>query len=91
MAEDADQELPNDTGVSSEEQRLFEINHELKSTLTDLLNCETVRKDNDMRLWVQRKLMDAQLAQREQRRRRLTPPSLSVNRSYCGEERPSSL
>jgi hypothetical protein len=40
---------------------------QIKQTLTDLLNCESVRNDNKYRLWVQTRLMDAEKELKESR------------------------
>lgn len=53
---------------SNEENKLFDVNHEIKTTLTDLLNCESVRNDGKMRLWIQTRLMDAEMELKRQRR-----------------------
>lgn len=50
--------------------RLFEINKEIKATLTELLNTESVRSDDKYRQWIQARLMDAEQQIRKQRRRR---------------------
>lgn len=36
------------------------MNLQIKTTLTDLLNCESVRADSRYRMWVQERLMDAE-------------------------------
>lgn len=50
------------------EIQLADVNHEIKTTLTEMLNCESVRNDGKMRLWIQTKLMDAEMELRRQRR-----------------------
>lgn len=50
--------------------KLFEINKEIKATLTELLNTESVRSDSQYRQWIQERLMDAEQQIRRQRRRR---------------------
>ncbi|KAF1979929.1 hypothetical protein BU23DRAFT_595047 [Bimuria novae-zelandiae CBS 107.79] len=50
--------------------KLFEINKEIKATLTELLNTESVRSDSQYRQWIQGRLMDAEQQIRRQRRRR---------------------
>jgi hypothetical protein len=52
------------------EESLYEINRQIKSTLTELLNCEGVKEDKAKRTWVQERLMGAELELRRQRRRR---------------------
>lgn len=58
------------TGLAAEEAKLFDVNEGIKRTLTELLNCETVRADRSFRTWVQRRLMDAEKELRSGRRRR---------------------
>jgi hypothetical protein len=57
-------------GTISPEETLYEINQQIKSTLTELLNCEGVKHDKSYRQWVQGRLMDAEMELRRQRRRR---------------------
>lgn len=52
-----------------------EINHQMKATLTELLNTESVRSDEKYRAWIQERLMDAEQKCRRQRRRRSSNPS----------------
>jgi hypothetical protein len=52
------------------EESLYEINRQIKSTLTELLNCEGIKEDKAARTWVQERLMGAELELRRQRRRR---------------------
>ncbi|KAI1081543.1 hypothetical protein F5B20DRAFT_579406 [Whalleya microplaca] len=52
------------------EQKLSDVNEGIKRALTELLNCETVRKDRTMRTWVQMRLMDTEKELRSGRRRR---------------------
>ncbi|KAE9987666.1 hypothetical protein EG328_001899 [Venturia inaequalis] len=49
---------------------LFEINQQIKSTLTELLNCDGVKHDRIFRAWVQTRLMEAEHQLKKQRRRR---------------------
>ncbi|KAF2722388.1 hypothetical protein K431DRAFT_338207 [Polychaeton citri CBS 116435] len=72
---------------SIENDQLFQINHDIKTTLTDLLNCEAVRHDSAMRLWVQTKLMDAELELKRQRKRRISAPSIVVSPVDEGDRR----
>lgn len=46
--------------IEEEEGKLKNVNEQIKCTLTDLLNCESVRKDNRYRMWVQTRLHDAE-------------------------------
>lgn len=50
-------------------QKLCEINNQIKATLTELLNTESVRSDEKYRAWIQERLMDAEQQIRKQRRR----------------------
>ncbi|KAK1756683.1 hypothetical protein QBC47DRAFT_168368 [Echria macrotheca] len=59
--------------VAMEEARLCDVNEGIKRTLTELLNCETVREDQAFRTWVQRRLMDTERELRSGRRRRSAP------------------
>ncbi|XXH04055.1 hypothetical protein Hte_010466 [Hypoxylon texense] len=56
--------------MAAGEQKLSDVNEGLKRALTELLNCETVRKDQAMRTWVQTRLMDTERELRSGRRRR---------------------
>jgi len=46
--------------IAEDEQKLKSVNQQIKSTLTELLNCESVRGDRRYRMWVQTRLMDAE-------------------------------
>jgi len=46
--------------IAEDEMKLKTVNQEIKGTLTDLLNCESVRGDRRYRMWVQTRLMDAE-------------------------------
>lgn len=64
-------------GLSKNDQsKHYDMNHDLKTTLTDLLNCDTVRKDPKMRLLVQSRLMDSERELKRQRRCRQRQSSL---------------
>ncbi|KZZ88717.1 hypothetical protein AAP_04815 [Ascosphaera apis ARSEF 7405] len=45
---------------------------QVKIALIRLLNCPTIKKDPDSRMWIQNRLMDAELRLRQRRRRRLS-------------------
>ncbi len=47
--------------ILEDEQKLLQINQQIKSTLTELLNCESVKGDKQYRAWVQSRLMDAEM------------------------------
>jgi predicted component of type VI protein secretion system len=55
---------------TTDSQKLFEINQQMKATLTELLNTDSVRADDKYRAWIQERLMDAEHQIRRQRRRR---------------------
>lgn len=38
----------------------MQVNQQIKTTLTELLNCESVRSDRLYSVWVQSRLMDAE-------------------------------
>jgi len=46
--------------IQEDETKLKHVNQQIKSTLTELLNCESVRSDRQYRMWVQTRLMDAE-------------------------------
>ncbi|KAK1093968.1 hypothetical protein LTR48_001231 [Friedmanniomyces endolithicus] len=72
--------------ISPDESKLYDVNHNIKSTLTELLNCEAVRHDHTMRLWVQTRLLDAEQELKRQRRRRNSLPSITLSPAGQGEE-----
>ncbi|KFY77824.1 hypothetical protein V499_02887 [Pseudogymnoascus sp. VKM F-103] len=49
-------------------RKLHDVNQQIKSALTELLNCESVRGDRLYRAWVQRRLMEAERELKEGRR-----------------------
>lgn len=68
QSEDEDAE----NAINADEDKLFEINKQIRATLTDLLNCDSVKGDDRMRGWVQSRLMDAQHVINTQKRRRIS-------------------
>jgi len=46
--------------MEADEMKLRNVNQQIKTTLTELLNCESVRSDPRYRMWVQTRLMDAE-------------------------------
>lgn len=56
--------------IAIEERRLFDVDEGIKRALTELLNCDSVRSDHSMRLWVQSRLMETEKELRSCRRRR---------------------
>lgn len=73
-------------GVHAEDSHtLNEINQNLKATLTELLNTESVRADEKYRAWIQERLMDAEQKIRRQRRRRSSNSSGEELASFIAE------
>ena len=58
--------------IDEDEQKLYDINKQIKHTLTDLLNCDSTRNDSKFRAWVQSRLMDAEVELRQHRKRRVS-------------------
>jgi hypothetical protein len=46
--------------IEVDENKLQNVNEQIKCILTDLLNCEGVRGDGRYRMWVQTRLMGAE-------------------------------
>jgi len=46
--------------IEDDEHKLQDVNLQIKGTLTELLNCESVRCDRRYRMWVQTRLMNAE-------------------------------
>lgn len=46
--------------IEQDEMKLKGVNQQIKSTLTELLNCQGVRGDRRYRMWIQTRLMDAE-------------------------------
>lgn len=46
--------------IQEDEWKLKNVNQQIKTTLTELLNCESVKSDRKYRMWVQSRLMDAE-------------------------------
>jgi hypothetical protein len=55
--------------IAEDEMKLKDVNLQIKSTLTDLLNCESVRGDRRYCMWVQTRLMDVERELKENRSR----------------------
>jgi hypothetical protein len=55
---------------SEDTHKLAELNQEIKATLTELLNTDSIRSDEKSRVWIQSRLMAAEHQIRNQRRRR---------------------
>jgi len=62
---------PQDDELAEEELKLLHINQQIKTTLTELLNCESVRNDRQYRMWIQTRLMDAEKELKHTRRESL--------------------
>lgn len=61
----------SDLDQATEEGRtLYDINQQIKATLTELLNTDRVKHDDHFRAFVQSKLMEAEMELKGQRRRR---------------------
>ncbi|KAK3074072.1 hypothetical protein LTR53_003784 [Teratosphaeriaceae sp. CCFEE 6253] len=73
--------------MSPDERKLYDVNHDIKSTLTELLNCEAVRHDGKMRLWVQTRLFDAESELKRQRRRRVSAPGSTLDPDAAESDR----
>ena len=56
--------------MAAVEQKLFDVNEGIKRSLTELLNCESVRTDKTLRTMVQCRLMETEKELRSGRRRR---------------------
>lgn len=71
---------------------LFEINQQIKSTLTELLNCDGVKHDRIFRAWVQTRLMEAEHQLKKQRRRRssISPEAMKTFEHSSGAHSTSS-
>ncbi|KAF2743907.1 hypothetical protein M011DRAFT_471033 [Sporormia fimetaria CBS 119925] len=61
--------VPAQQPTSDDAHALCEINQQIKATLTELLNTESVRNDRALRAWVQGQLMDVEQQIRRNRRR----------------------
>jgi hypothetical protein len=46
--------------IEQDKVKLKDVNQQIKTTLTELLNCESVRGDKRYRMWIQTRLMDAE-------------------------------
>jgi hypothetical protein len=56
--------------LEAKEQRLSGVNEDIKRALTELLNCRVVWDDCQLRMWVQRRLMETEKELRSGRRKR---------------------
>lgn len=66
---------------STDARRLFDVDNQIKSTLTHLLNCKSVKENASYRSWVQSRLMDTQMELRQQRRRRSEEVAVAAERT----------
>jgi len=69
----------NEHAVREDEQKLQNVNEQIKTTLTELLNIESVRADRRYRMWVQSRLMDAEKELRTARSRSVSSRRASVD------------
>ncbi|OBT64343.1 hypothetical protein VE03_05816 [Pseudogymnoascus sp. 23342-1-I1] len=60
--------LATAAAYDADARKLHDVNQQIKSALTELLNCESVRGDRLYRAWVQRRLMEAERELKEGRR-----------------------
>lgn len=77
-----------------EERKLVNVNQQIKTTLTELLNCEGVKEDRRYRAWVQRRLMDAERELKERRRHNVCRCALRSSKGSCevdGDPLPANL
>jgi hypothetical protein len=65
------------------EDELNNINKEIKSTLTNLLNCDGVKDDRRYRSWVQTRLMDIEKELLQFRRQSCKMRSVSVDNAVA--------
>jgi len=61
--------MPSSPEADVENDQLRVVNQQLKTTLTELLNSDTAKHDASFRMWVQSRLMDAEMELKRQRRR----------------------
>ncbi|QDS78097.1 hypothetical protein FKW77_003973 [Venturia effusa] len=75
------------------EASLYEINQQIKSTLTELLNCDGVKHDRIFRAWVQSRLMEAEHQLKKQRRRKssISPETMKTFEHSAGGHSPSGI
>lgn len=60
--------LATAAAYDSDARKLHDVNQQIKTALTELLNCESVRGDRLYRAWVQNRLMEAERELRGGRR-----------------------
>lgn len=60
----------HDAGMDNDSKALCQINQQIKATLTEMLNNDSVKHDEKFRAWIQSRLMDAEMELKQQRRRR---------------------
>ena len=56
-------DLPSESSmeeIMKEQDRLKDVNQQIKLTLTELLNCDGVRGNKGYRMWIQTRLMDVE-------------------------------
>lgn len=81
---------PSSTTAGSEahsfippERKLYHVNQQIKTTLTELLNCESVKRDRLYRAWVQTRLMEAERELKQGRRQGFT--TIGFGERYVGD------
>ena len=62
--------MASSTDADLTDEKLCALNREIKTTLTDLLNCEATQSDEELRSWVLKKLMETELELKQQRKGR---------------------
>src|SRR5689334_19731325 len=73
-----------DNSYIDDSRRSCEINQQIKATLTELLNTDSVRSDERYRAWVQGRLMDVEHNIRKQRRHRSSDADREVAQTIAG-------
>lgn len=81
--EDVQTDSVNSPIARQDSHVLYDMNHNLKSSLTELLNSRAVREDDNMRTWAQTRLMEAERELRRQRRRKAAVPAIRVDLEDC--------
>jgi len=84
IPEDVPIHLNNDVAMQAatlDDNEQYDANQDIKSTLTQLLNCDAVKMDPTMRQWVQTRLMEIEMELKRQRRRKVSAPSIVVSPS----------
>lgn len=72
ISEDSLQERQGGLEPKRDSHVLYDINHNLKSSLTNLLHSQAIRGSDQMRAWVQTRLMEVERERKRQRRKRMS-------------------